>query len=132
MISGKIKKDLLNELKKFGNVFFSCSKIGVDKSTYYRWKQKNEKFKEQAEEAIRIGRENICDVAEHALLKNIKDGEQRAIEYGLSHNSERYRQKRVSDVVILHKKEVLGSNPEVKTIEDLFDDYDKKQLEGEK
>lgn len=132
MISSKTKKNLLNELKKSGNVFFSCSKIGIDKSTYYRWRQKDEKFKGQAEEAIIIGRENMCDVSEHALMKNVREGEQRAIEYHLSHNSERYRQKRVSDVVILHRKEVPGSNPEAKTIEDLFDDYYKGQSEGDK
>jgi hypothetical protein len=106
MISGKTKEDLIKEIAKFGNVYLSCLKIGVNASTYYRWKDKDATFKEEAEEAEKDGRKNICHVAEHALLKNIKDGQQRAIEYALNHNSEVYRKKETSNVVIVHKKEL--------------------------
>ena len=122
MIDDKTKEKLLEEIQKFGNVYLSCLKIGIDKATYYRWKQKSKKFRAKADEAEKIGRENISDVAEHALLQNIKDKNQRAIEYALSHNSEIYKQKRSSSVVIVHKKE--NSTPPLpeKTLEDLLDD----------
>ncbi|PIT88673.1 MAG: hypothetical protein COU29_02810 [Candidatus Magasanikbacteria bacterium CG10_big_fil_rev_8_21_14_0_10_36_32] len=105
MIDTETRQKLLNEIRKFGNVYLSCLKIGVDKATYYRWKQKNKNFKDKADEAENMGRENICDVAEHALLQNIKDKNQRSIEFVLNHNSERYKQKQTSNVVILHKTE---------------------------
>jgi formylmethanofuran dehydrogenase subunit E len=104
MVDEETKQKLLNEISKFGNVYLSCLKIGVDKATYYRWKQQDEKFKKEASGAEKIGRENISDVAEHSLLKNVKDGNQKAIEYTLGHNSKKYRQKR-SNVVIVHKKD---------------------------
>ena len=122
MINDKTKEKLLEEIQKFGNVYLSCLKIGIDKATYYRWKQKSKKFRAKADEAEKIGRENISDVAEHALLQNIKDKNQRAIEYTLNHNSERYKQKRNSSVVIVHKKEnPIPPLPE-KTLEDLLDE----------
>jgi len=123
MIAGKTKKELLDEIRKFGNVYLSCLKIGVDRATYYRWKKTDEKFKEKANEAERIGRENICDVAGHALMQNVKNRDQRAIEYVLNHNSEKYKQKQTSHVVIVHKKE-LPPVVEQKTLEDLIDDYE--------
>jgi len=122
MISGKTKKELLDEILKFGNVYLSCLKIGVDRATYYRWKKTDDEFKGKACEAERMGRENICDVASHALMQNVKNRDQRAIEYVLNHNSEKYKQKQASQVVIVHKKE-LPPIVEQKTLEDLLDDY---------
>ena len=105
MIRNKTKRKLLNEIQKFGNVYLSCLKIGISRATYYRWKQEDEKFKKEAEEAERVGRENICDVAEHSLLQNIKNKDQRAIEFTLTHNSEKYKRNQTTNVVIVHKKE---------------------------
>lgn len=118
MIDGKIKQKLLDEIQKFGNVFVSCSKVGVSKATYYRWK-KNEKFKEQADEAERAGRENITGLAEHMLLQNIKKGIQRAIEYALNHNSPHYAPKPTT---------VLHSNPEKEETKRLKEDL-KRQID---
>jgi hypothetical protein len=119
MISGKTKEDLLLEIAKFGNVYLSCLKVGINASTYYRWKEKDELFKEEAEEAERDGRRNICHVAEHALLKNVKEGQQRAIEYTLNHNSEIYKKKETSNVVIVHKKELVKPQDESDTNSDV-------------
>lgn len=123
MISSKTKEDLLLEIAKFGNVYLSCLKVGVNASTYYRWKEKDELFKKEAEEAERDGRRNICHVAEHALLKNVKEGQQRAIEYTLNHNSEMYKKKETSNVVIVHKRELATQRDADETTceEDLAD-----------
>ena len=121
MVDGKTKQNLLKEIEKFGNVYLSCLKIGVDKATYYRWKQKDEKFREKADEAERIGRENISDIAEHALLQNIKEKNQRAIEYALNHNSEIYRQKQTSSI-ITYRRETPIPDISIRTLEDLIDE----------
>lgn len=91
MIKSRLKKKLIEEISKVGNVWFSCSKLGIGRATYYRWKEKCPSFKIEAEEAECLGRQNMGDIADAALLKNVKNGSQRAIEYALGHNSERYR-----------------------------------------
>ena len=87
----KLVSELLAELERTGIPLTACSKVGVSRSTYYRWRQDGIVFKLQADEAIRIGRENITDLAESKLVKNISDGNQRAIEFQLRHNDSRYR-----------------------------------------
>jgi len=82
---------LLAELERTGIPLTACSRVGVGRSTYYRWRQENITFRLKADEAIRIGRENITDLAESKLVKNISDGNQRAIEFQLRHNDSRYR-----------------------------------------
>lgn len=87
----KTVEKLLTELERTGIPLTACSKVGVGRSTYYRWRQENITFKLMTDEAIRIGRENITDLAESKLVKNISDGNQRAIEFQLRHNDSRYR-----------------------------------------
>ena len=130
MINKEIKEQLIQELGKTGNIYWSCSKVGIDRSTFYRWKNKDKKFQEKVEMAEKMGRENMCDISEHALFKNVKAGNQRAIEYALRFNSKKYGRKQSTNVVITHKKEGLTSDPEIKTIEDLFDDYYKRTGEN--
>lgn len=87
----KLVNKLLTELERTGIPLTACSKVGIARSTYYRWRQESITFKLQADEAIQIGRENVTDLAESKLVKNIGDGNQRAIEFQLRHNDSRYR-----------------------------------------
>lgn len=87
----KTVEKLLTELERTGIPLTACSKVGVSRSTYYRWRQENITFKLMTDEAIRVGRENITDLAESKLVKNISAGNQRAIEFQLRHNDPRYR-----------------------------------------
>ena len=121
MIKDKTKQKLIEEIQNLGNVFWSCRKVGINRATYYRWKEEDEAFKKESEEAEAIGRANISDLAESALAQNIKDKNQRAIEYALSHNSSIYKPNHTTHVEIFHKKEI----PPVviqKTLEDLIDE----------
>ena len=127
MIKGKIKQKLLKEIEKFGNVYLSCQKVGVDKATYYRWKENDEKFRAQAEKAEEIGRENIGEVAEYGLLQNIKEKNQRAVEFALIHVSKKYKQDRTTNVIFMHKKEIIPNVPQ-KTLEDMLEEYAEKQI----
>jgi len=122
MIKGKLKKKLLKEIEKFGNVYLSCQKIGIDKATYYRWKESDEKFRAQAEKSEEIGRENIGEVAEYGLLQNIKEKNQRAIEFALVNISKKYKQDRTTNVIFMHKKEIIPNVPQ-RTLEDMLEDY---------
>lgn len=122
MIPDEIRRKFLAELEKSGNVYFACNKAGIHRSTFYRWKKENKKFKRSAEDALRIGRENICDLAEHALLLNVKEKKMDAIKYVLSHHSDIYKPKRTSKVVIEHRSTGKGysTQPESKGLEDIL------------
>ncbi len=122
MIKGKIKQKLLKEIAKFGNVYLSCQKIGIDKATYYRWKDNNEEFKKLADRAEEMGRENIGEVAEYGLLQNIKEKNERAIEFALVNISKKYKQDRTTNVIFMHKKEIIPNVPQ-RTLEDILDKY---------
>lgn len=135
MISKEIKNRLIIEIEKYGNVYAACLKIGVNRSTVYRWVNKNKRLKKEIEEAITIGRANICDMAENSVLQNIKNGNQKAAEYVLSHNSDRYRKKETSNVVIVHKKDFtpLVREPSLKEILDVHDrifEENEKEIEA--
>jgi hypothetical protein len=84
---------LLVELEKTGNVFTACSRTGISRATFYRWKEEQKEFKEKADRAAEIGIESNCDIAEHSLMLKIKDKDLGAIKYLLSHNSPRYKEK---------------------------------------
>lgn len=124
MIDDKTKKKLLKELEKTGNVYLACLKVGIDRSTHYRWRDSDADFKKQATRAIRRGKENICDIAKHALLLKVKEKDMRAIEYVLSHNDPAYKKKQTSNVVIVHKKINPLPAPIQMTLEEELDQYE--------
>ncbi len=121
MVDDKTKQKLLKELEKSGNVWSSCLKLNVHRSTYYRWKETDKEFRRLANTAERHGRENMCDIAKHALMLNVKDKKMEAIKYVLSHLDPPFKRKQTSNVVILHKKDIIPPVPQ-KTLEDLFDE----------
>jgi len=98
MIDDRVKQKFLKELEKSGNIGVASARAGINRSTFYRWKKTDEEFRKKAEEAEISGRENNSDIAEHSLMLNVKDRQQRAIEYLLRHNSPRYRQPLLSSL----------------------------------
>jgi len=121
MIDDKTKHKLLKELEKSGNVFLSCLKTGIDRSTYYRWFEADKEFRKFAGQAIRRGKENNCDIAKHALMIRVKEKDMRAIEYVLGHNDPVYKRKQSSNVVILHKKGVDNQ-----VMKETFEEYESR------
>ena len=91
MISKETKEKFLEEVRSTGNVLFACKKAGVAKATVYRWKKKSKTFAKQLKEAQDVGRSNIGDIAEHALLNLVKEGSFSAIRFALNHNHENYK-----------------------------------------
>jgi len=127
MIDDKTKQKLLKELEKSGNVWSSCLKLNIHRSTYYRWKETDKEFRRLANTMERHGRENMCDIAKHALMLNVKDKKMDAIKYVLSHLDPPFKRKQTSNVVILHKKDIIPNVPQ-KTLEDMLEDYADKRI----
>ena len=94
---GKFKEDakteILKQLTNMPIIATACSKAGVPRSTYYRWRNDDSIFADMCDDAQREGIYLINDVAESKIIGNIKDGNQRASEFWLRHNNDRYQQK---------------------------------------
>ncbi len=82
---------ILKELENNPLVERACKKIGIARSTYYRWCKADIVFKHSAEQAQDKGREKITDFVESKLLENISNNQFASIAYWLSHNTARYR-----------------------------------------
>lgn len=110
MIHGTTKQKLLKELEKSGNVFVACLKSNIGRTTYYRWRTEDATFQKQSDMAIQHGRENNCDIGEHALMQKVKEKDMPAIKYLLGHMSPRYRQKNTTKVILEHLSSKVVDN----------------------
>jgi hypothetical protein len=121
MIDDEAKNKLIIELEKSGNVYLSCLKVNINRATYYRWAKSDKKFRIRANQAVRLGRENACEIAEHALILNAKNGIMDAIKYVLSHNSPRYKPDKTSTVIFDHKKSEENVTKRDPTLKEVID-----------
>ena len=97
----KKKIRFLKELETNPIVERACRKVGVSRSTYYRWLSEDDEFREVAEEARDRGRDKMNDFAESKLLENVSSNLHQAITYWLSNNSKQYQRP----TTILHFRE---------------------------
>ncbi len=88
-----LKQQLLEELKKKPVIEAACAKIGVGRTTFYEWKQKDKKFAEAVDMAMRFGKDFISDIAEMQLLNAIKAGDFRAVAMWLKTHRQEYRNR---------------------------------------
>lgn len=92
------KTKFLKALKETPIVFYACRKCGVPRSTIYRWREKNERFRREMDKIAYLGREDLTDMSEMSLIKLIKEGNYKAIALFLAHNSKRYHRR--SEIVL--------------------------------
>ena len=86
MKSNTDKQKLLAELEKTPIVQFACSKAGISRATYYRWRDEDEVFKISANKALQESRVITNDLAEAQLITQIRESKSWAITYWLNHN----------------------------------------------
>lgn len=96
MHSNEKRKQLIEILSEGPFVKTACKKAGIDRSVYYRWREKYPKFREEVDAAIKLGRESMAEVAEIGLFKKVKEGEAWAIRFALQNNDQRYVPKRTT------------------------------------
>lgn len=85
------KKDQFFEIykKKVCNISATCEALGICRDTYYEWR-KDKDFDRQCKEV----EEGLIDFAETALIKNVREGVQKAIEFFLKNRaSSRWKEK---------------------------------------
>jgi ACT domain-containing protein len=84
---------MLEQLKKTPVVQICCEKLGVSRSTYYRWREEDEEFAKQADSALAEGVALVNDMAESQLLSAIRDRNISSIFYWLNHRHPAYSNK---------------------------------------
>lgn len=90
------KRAIIEELADTPVVELACRKLGLPRSTYYRWLANDSSFAEKAELAVAQGIDRVNDLAEHRIVMKINEGNQKAIEFWLTHNHRRYIKRRPS------------------------------------
>ncbi|MEK7144417.1 MAG: phBC6A51 family helix-turn-helix protein [Patescibacteria group bacterium] len=80
------KLAVLEHLTKCCIVQLACERVGVGRSTYYKWLSEDKEFKGLANKAINTGREYLNDIAISGLLKKIQEGHLTALIFWLKNN----------------------------------------------
>ena len=93
MRNKKEKMIFIEQLRKMPIVEVVCSKSGVSRATFYRWKKEDTEFAKQAEDALSTGKHLISDLAESMLINAIKNGDMRGIIFWLRHNKDEYKNR---------------------------------------
>ena len=103
------KQAILLQLKKNPVIQSVCHRVGIDKSTIYRWMRRDKAFAEILKEAQKEGSELICDMAESQLIKKIQDGDRTScIFYLKTHRKEEFTEQ-------VNYEHRIESRPELST-----------------
>ncbi len=84
---------MLEQLKKTPVVQVCCEKLGIARSTFYRWRDESPEFAKEADKALSEGVALVNDLAESMLLSAIKDRNISALFYWLNHRHSAYSNK---------------------------------------
>lgn len=77
------KKLLLQHIEKTPIVEVVCQKVGIGRTTLYRWLQEDPAFSKDYREAFGTGVELISDLAESKLIGKIQEGDMTAVKLWL-------------------------------------------------
>jgi len=85
------QKKILDELLVNPIISIACKKAGVSKATFYRWQKIFPKFSNQCSLSRMMGIDNINDLAESSLIKNIREGDFKSTKFWLETNHPAYK-----------------------------------------
>ena len=105
------KELLLEQLRKIPIITVACEKVGVGKSTVYRWREEDKKFAKNLEEALTEGESLVNDMGESQLISLIKERNLPAIRFWLNHRHAKFRD-RVEITAKFEKQEELTAEQE--------------------
>lgn len=87
------KSAVIEQLKKLPIVEIACKNSGIGRTTYYRWREQDEKFRKAAEEAVVEGEAFINDLGEAQIISMMKDKNISAIQLWLRSHHAKYSNK---------------------------------------
>lgn len=107
MKTAKQKQLVLEQLKKTPIIQVATEKVGIARSTFYRWKNLDPKFATAVDEAIDQGVSLMNEYAESMLISAIKDQNLTAVFYWLNHRHPAYETRVRVDGRIKHQTDEL-------------------------
>lgn len=141
----QLKARVLEALKEVPLITYACQKLNIPKSTFYKWRNIDLKFKEEVDLAINLGRSTVNDMAISKLMKKINDGDTTSIIFWLKNNSPMFNQRMTLQIenkydgytkeeldVLVHSLNGIGYNTivgENKKLTDSFKELLKKDAE---
>jgi len=87
------KQLFIDQLRKTPIVQAVCEKVGVSRSSFYRWKQADAEFAKACDEALEEGCQLVNDLAESQLMTAIRDGNLTGVIFWLKNHHVKYRNK---------------------------------------
>jgi hypothetical protein len=100
MKSEKSKELFIEQLRRLPIVQVVCEKVGIARSTFYRWRDEDDDFREKIEAALAEGEEFINDMSESQLISLIKEGSYSAIAFWLRHRNPKFRERLEIDATV--------------------------------
>ncbi|MDR3642530.1 MAG: phBC6A51 family helix-turn-helix protein [Candidatus Doudnabacteria bacterium] len=89
----KQKEMILEQLRKTPVIQIVCEKLGISRSSYYRWRQDDKDFAKACDDALEDGCLLINDLAESQLMGAIRDQNITAIIFWLRSHHDKYKNK---------------------------------------
>lgn len=102
--------------KSLGIIGAAATAAGIERKTYYRWREEDPEFKKKADEVLAIQ----PDAVEDKLIQNIGRNNTASIHFYLSRKHPHYRQKIEQDVV----QTTIPSELAGKSVEELLEEAD--------
>lgn len=84
------KKKLVSELKRSPIIQIACKKVGVGRSTYYKWRFEDNIFAKACDQAMEFGSALINDIVESKLISLAQNSNLEAMKFWLRHNHSKY------------------------------------------
>lgn len=101
------KTALIEQLRRTPIVQVATEKVGISRSSYYRWRQDPD-FAAASDEALESGTALINDMAESQLLSAIRDKNMTAIIFWLKHHHKAYETRVKVDAKISQVDELTA------------------------
>ena len=107
------KKELIEHLRDGLTISHACSKVGVTRNTFYRWKVDDKDFLIESKKSMRLGVGAVNDLAESKLIQKIHQGSLPAIRYRLTNRHPDYHPRKKPsndpiDKVIVEFRDMSG------------------------
>ena len=106
-VEKRLKKELVECLEKTnGQIYKSLKILKIQPTIFYNWKRDDMEYKTEVDEKLQSIRELKVDEAEEQLQNNIKQGNQRALEYFLNNHGKSigYSNVKEKEVVMTAEK----------------------------
>lgn len=95
------KEAFLTQLEQsFGLVATTCRKVGISRSTYYKWRKDDSQFADRADEVKELQK----DAVEALILKKMKDGDTAMLIF--------YAKTQMKDRGYVERTEIVGKDGE--------------------